>query len=427
MNSEVLLNRITAEPVLLDPRGAKLFTACIEGLFNENEELASALMTDRMETDDFWDTESWTARYRPYNVTEEGILVIPVQGALVNKFPYQVGGWVTGYEYIEAALERGLSDSNVKGIALDIDSPGGVVAGNFELADKIFAARSEKPIRAFANDSAYSAAYSIASSASDVNMSRSGGVGSIGVVTMHASYEKMLEKTGIEVTFIYAGKHKVEGNAYEELSDEAKARIQKRIDKLYGVFVGTVARNRDIAESVVRDTEALTYDSDEAIQIGLADSVGTFAEELTRFSDELTEGYSMSKQETQEQATVSTDEHNKAVSAARAEGINEGATAERSRIQSILALDESANRSKAAMSVAMQTAMSVDEAKTFLASLPEEKAEEAKEAPKAESHFEKAMAEGNPDVGSAQAAKEGDAEASLVDQIKGSYRKAQGA
>ncbi len=67
----------------------------------------------------------------------------------------------------------------VKGIAFVIDSPGGHVAGNFDLVDKIFAARDVKPIRAFAAENAYSAAYSIASAAQSITVARTGGVGSI--------------------------------------------------------------------------------------------------------------------------------------------------------------------------------------------------------------------------------------------------------
>ena len=296
------------------------------------------------------------------------------------------------------------------------------MSGNFELADLIYSLRDEKPIRAFAYDHAYSAAYSLASSAEKVSMTRSGGVGSIGVVTMHVNQEKFLDKLGIEVTFIYAGKHKVEGNPYEKLSDEAKDRIQTRIDKLYNIFTSTVARNRDIEVSAVKATEALTYDSEDAISVGLVDSVGVFAEEFTRFSNEITEDYKMSKEGQQVEAGVPQEQHVSAVATARSEGITLGATQERQRISAIMAMDESKDRPKASHAVALQTGMSVDEAKVFLAGLPtEQKVEAAAPA----NHFAAAMAKNNPDVGSGEAA-EASAEADPVARIKAAYGSATG-
>lgn len=429
MNGRVFLDRISNEPMFLEPGSANLFASSIQGFFENNAELAEIAFSANTQNesasvedgdDEFWNDE-FLSRYRPYKVTGEGILLVPVSGVLVNKFPFQVGSWITGYEYIEAAVRRGVKDQNVKGIALIVDSPGGMVSGNFELADLIYSLRDEKPIRAFAYDHAYSAAYSLASSAEKVSMTRSGGVGSIGVVTMHVNQEKFLDKLGIEVTFIYAGKHKVEGNPYEKLSDEAKDRIQTRIDKLYNIFTSTVARNRDIEVSAVKATEALTYDSEDAISVGLVDSVGVFAEEFTRFSNEITEDYSMSKQDQQVEAGVSNEQHTAAVASARSEGITLGATQERQRISAIMALDESKDRPKASYAVALQTGMSVDEAKVFLAGLPVETKEEAKAAT---NHFEAAMAKNNPDVGSGEAAQTSAEDP--VARIKAAYGSATG-
>ena len=136
-------------------------------------------------------------------------------------------------------------------------------------------------MRAFAVDHAYSAAFAIASSAHKISMTRSGGVGSVGVVTAHVDYSKMLNDFGVKVTFIFAGKHKVEGNAYEKLPAAAKARIQEKIDRIYGVFTGTVARNRKMDDQAVRATEALTYDASNAIDVGFADKVGVFEDDIT--------------------------------------------------------------------------------------------------------------------------------------------------
>lgn len=108
--------------------------------------------------DDFWPAaDSWLASYRPH-ILKGGILMIPVKGVLLFGVGYAIGDYAIGHAYITKTLERSLADPNDNGIAFIIDSPGGHVAGNFDLADKIFAARDQKPIHAFAAVNAYSAA-----------------------------------------------------------------------------------------------------------------------------------------------------------------------------------------------------------------------------------------------------------------------------
>ena len=393
-NPNPFLASFAGVPSLVSPHLSEQVNACLMALASSEDVMAGHNMSG---ADDFW---SASPRLRPYVVTE-GILQIPIQGVLLNNFPYQYGSFATGYEYIARALDRGLSDGEVKGIALVVNSPGGMVAGNFDLADKIYAARGDKPIRAFVNEDAYSAAYSLASSAEKITVARTGGVGSIGVVTSHMDMSQMMDKIGVKVTFIFAGKHKVDGNAYEPLAKDTKARIQTEINDLYDIFVATVARNRGMDEKAVRDTEALTYTAPQALSIGLADEIGSFDDSLMAFAIDLNNQ--------QGETTMSKDKDTGAVDqatldAARAEaraegkkeGHAEGVAAERSRIASIMKLDEAANRREAAFNIAVSSDMSVEQTKSLLATLPESKVE----AKASGAMFDAAMtASGNPELG----------------------------
>lgn len=334
---------------------------------------AEDLLTSPMAQDNFWPAQGdWRAAYRPYEV-KAGVLHIPVKGVLLHNFPYALGSYATGYYYIQKAMERGLVDPEVKGIALVCDTPGGMVAGCFELCDRIHAARSVKPIQAFAHEHAFSAGYAVASAASKITVSKTGGVGSIGVVTAHTDLSKRMEAEGVKITFIFAGKHKVDGNPYEALSADAKERIQKRIDATYAIFVEQVARNRKMKESAVRATEALTFGAAEAVDQGLADKVGPLDEALADFAAYLcgsNEGEDQMSQEQKDAAGAAANEQ--AVAAARTAGSAEGVKAERARIAGIKALDEAKKRPAAADALAMDSDMSVEQAKAFLAKLPEE-------------------------------------------------------
>ncbi|NRC54118.1 S49 family peptidase [Mesorhizobium sediminum] len=389
-----------------------------------NHERAEDLTSATMASDeDFWPSaDSWQARYRPYNVVN-GVLQIPVRGVLLHDFPWQLGSWATGYAYIWKAIERGMADFNVKGIAFMIHSPGGEVAGCFELVDRIYGIRGQKPIRAFAHEYAYSAAYAIASVADDITVSRTGGVGSIGVVTMHIDVSKLMEDIGYKITFIKRGKHKTDGNSYEPLPAHVEARIQARIDALGEVFESSVARNRDMNAETIRAFEALTFMPSEAVSNGLADKIGPLDDAMAAFvadlsKDEGEEQMSTQKDTAVDQAAIDTaraegraEGKAEGVAEGKTAGLKEGATAERERISAIIGSEEGQKRPVAAMAAALDTDMPADQVTAFLAKLPEEKSDAPKGKGENGQDFSKAMGQDNPDVGTGGDKAEGEADA----------------
>lgn len=399
------LARFTSEACLIAPQMESRFKASLEGAdaafssFQTRDAQTSAEMED-----DFWYAPTdWRAAYRPY-VVRDGVLQIPVKGVLLHDFPFALGSWATGYDYIWRAYQRGMGDSNVRGIALVCDSPGGEVAGNFDLVDRMFARRDEKPVEAFAAESAYSAAYSIASVAHSITVTRTGGVGSIGVVTMHLDVSKMLDDVGYKITFIHAGAHKVDGNAYEPLPDDVKARIQARIDGLYSVFVATVARNRGMDEDAVRATEALTYSAPEALSIGLADKIGSLDDALADFAAAILPGedeMSTTDKSAADRAAIDTaraegraEGEAAGREAGRAEGLKQGGADMQARCKAILSCDDAEGRQELASHLAFETDMSADVATGLLAKAP--KAAVAANG----NRFDEAMRDaGNPVVG----------------------------
>jgi signal peptide peptidase SppA len=214
--------------------------------------------------------------------TSPGVAVIPVVGSLVAR---GLGGveamsGLAGYQQIGAALQDALADPEVSGILLDIDSYGGEVQGMLELAGKIRAARGRKPIAAVANGSAYSAAYALASAADRLFVTVAGGVGSIGVVAVHVDHSEADKAEGLAYTFVHAGATKVDGNPHAPLADSARAGLQAEVNRLYGLFVQSVAADGRVSEATARTSEARTFHGEQAVAAGLADAVGTFEEAL---------------------------------------------------------------------------------------------------------------------------------------------------
>jgi capsid assembly protease len=210
---------------------------------------------------------------RGYDVLE-GVALVPVCGTLVQKLgtlrPYS---GMTGYDGIRQNFLLALEDQQVQAIVLDIDSPGGEVAGCFDLVDEIYNARGEKPIWAILNENAYSAGYAIASAADRVYVPRTGGTGSIGVICMHVDFSQALTEAGLKVTFITHGDRKADGHGEIPLSPEAQAEFQASISATGALFDETVARNRGLTIDAIRAMQARTYQGSAGVSVGLADAV----------------------------------------------------------------------------------------------------------------------------------------------------------
>lgn len=210
-----------------------------------------------------------------------GIATIDIFGALSNS-KWSWGG--TTYGELQDQLKMAASDGRVRGVILNINSPGGETDNSFETADVVTSLRAVKPVFAVAATTAYSAAYMLASQADEVYCAPvSGSVGSIGVWCAHLDHSEMLKLAGISVTLISAGAGKTDGNPYEPLSDSARQTTQKEIDRLYGAFVGIVSRGRNIdASRIIKMGAQLVEGASNAIAVRLATRSGDYG---TAFND----------------------------------------------------------------------------------------------------------------------------------------------
>jgi len=187
----------------------------------------------------------------------QAIGIIPITGVLVHR-TYGVSNWSGGTSTEQAGrtFDGMMADPSISAIVLDIDSPGGMVEGTIELADKIAAGSNlgTKRVVALANGYAASAAYWIGVSAQQFFSIPSGDVGSIGAIAMHVDQSGLDAKVGIKRTLIRSGKYKGEGHPYGPLEDSALAAVQQRLDEMYAEFVDGVAAGRRVSpETVIND------------------------------------------------------------------------------------------------------------------------------------------------------------------------------
>lgn len=271
-----LATRMFNTPVAIHPRKAEIVVAALAdrlGIGSMMRLDGSGIVPMAMEDDEYGFAEPGRTPRAGYD-NVGGVAIIEVQGTLVQKLgslrPYS---GMSGYDGIRQNLLTAIADPDVSAIAFDVDSPGGEVAGCFDLVDTIYSARGQKPMWAIVNESAYSAAYAIASAADRIVLPRTGGVGHVGVICAHVDLSEALTKAGAKVTFITYGDFKADGRPELPLSDDAQARIQSDINTMGELFVETVARNRNIAAATVRDTQAATFMGQNSVAVGFADEV----------------------------------------------------------------------------------------------------------------------------------------------------------
>lgn len=232
--------------------------------------------------------EQTASEPRPKPVrTEEGYTllgsaaVVPISGTITPRssvFAEWSGG--SSAERIGQAVEAAVRDTKAEAIVLDVNSPGGYVAGIPEAAAKIAAAGKEKRIIAVANHLAASAAYWLASQASEIVVSPSAQVGSIGVLTAHVDETKLEEFAGVKTTMIgnTQSPYKTEGYPQVPLTAEGRADMQRTVDGLAQMFLDAVAKGRGIRSTTVeRDFgQGRMKLAEEAVSVRMADRVATF-------------------------------------------------------------------------------------------------------------------------------------------------------
>ena len=209
----------------------------------------------------------------------DGVAVIEISGGLTYR---AYNWWTTSYLDIRDSFRAAIADVRALSVVFLIDSPGGEVAGLFDLVDEIYKARGTKPIIAIADEAAFSAAYAIASAADEIYLSSTAQVGSIGVIAIHIDQSGYDKNLGLRYTAIFAGNHKNDFNPHEPLKSDGKELLQAHVDKLYDMFTAIVARNRSMTQAAVIDTQAGFYMGAAAVEAGLADGILSVRDIMTK-------------------------------------------------------------------------------------------------------------------------------------------------
>lgn len=276
-------SRLFNSPLMIRPEKAEMLCAALVDRLGiakldkvDGTSLEASQLRQMAMDDDYYYVKPKTARDM-YTVAR-GVATIPISGTLVHKLggvePYS---GMVGYDCLHKVIGDALVNEEVGALLLDIDSPGGEVAGGFEFArwlrKQTLKADGEKPIVAFANEMACSGAYAIASSCDAIMTTDTGIIGSIGVYTLHVDMTKGLSKNGVEVTMIRAGERKARGAAFEHADKETFSKLEAWVEETWGIFADHVALGRPLTAEAVLDLEGDWFTGSDALDLGLVDAV----------------------------------------------------------------------------------------------------------------------------------------------------------
>ena len=218
--------------------------------------------------------------------TKTGVMYIdgPLSYKPVTLFGFECGG--TSYTGLKEQMEL-LVQKGATTVAMIADSGGGEAHGMMDTGNYIRKLADENGIKliAYVDGVSASACYGLTCIADETILSADSMVGSIGVLIQLVNDSKAYEKAGLERTFITAGKDKVPFAKDGSFTEAFTERLQGQVDTLYEAFTAHVAMHRGMTQEAVKDTEANVYLAQEAIELGLADSVMTVEDFYTYLAD----------------------------------------------------------------------------------------------------------------------------------------------
>src|SRR3989344_6134829 len=207
-------------------------------------------------------------------IMQNKIAVIPIKGAITveGTGDFFSGSGVSSNTVTEF-IKKSNEDESIKGIILEINSPGGGVVASEEIANAV--KESKKPVVSWIREVGASGAYWVASASDAIVADPLSLTGSIGVTSSYLSFGELLEDYNVTYQRLVTGKYKDLATPFKELTNEERALLEKKLYDIHDYFVAEVARNRDLPEENVRALATGEFFlGQEALPLGLVDYLG---------------------------------------------------------------------------------------------------------------------------------------------------------
>ncbi|MDV2490686.1 MULTISPECIES: signal peptide peptidase SppA [Campylobacter] len=207
------------------------------------------------------------------------IIVNSGKSEIANLTEISLKGAIIDESEILSQIYEAKNDSFIKGVLLNIDSPGGSMAPSVQISDAIKDLASIKPVIAYAIGTMASGSYYSSIWANKIYANRGSFIGSIGVIVQSPNVEELAKKLGVSTQTIKAGKYKEAGTFIRGWNEDEKNELQSLVNRSYEMFYTDVAmaRNLDIDKKDIW-ANARVFLAPDAKSVGLIDDVKSYFE-----------------------------------------------------------------------------------------------------------------------------------------------------
>jgi len=193
-----------------------------------------------------------------------------------NLTTIRIEGEIRNIDKILAEIESASLDSNIKGVLLRVDSPGGALAPSIELSMAVKRLNHIKPVIAYAGGSMTSGSYYASIWTRKIIANPGAFIGSIGVLFQAPNIKPLADKLGIKEQIITAGEYKQMGTFTREWTAKERAGLKELIDDAYILFTNDVSTARGLKiEDAKEFANARVFIAQKAKAKGLIDEVGS--------------------------------------------------------------------------------------------------------------------------------------------------------
>lgn len=232
-----------------------------------------------------WDDGAWELVAIGGDASADArFLRIPLDGAIAEATAPIIGGAGGSVSMVQGALELAGRDDRIKGVLIEIDSPGGGVTDSDLIwqAVRDFKDRHEKPVVALFGDIAASGGYYVAAACDHIVARPTTITGSIGVIVSNLQFAEAAKKLGISQDVIVSARtpHKDMLSSFRPMTEGEQGILRSIVDELYDRFVDVVVQGRPelSRERVVELADGRVYSAQQALANGLIDAIGTEAD-----------------------------------------------------------------------------------------------------------------------------------------------------
>ncbi len=206
-------------------------------------------------------------------LTAGGVLIVELEGTMMRG-ESSFGGAST--VQIRRILRNAATDSKVKAVLIEADTPGGTVAGTDELAQEIRNFSAIKPIHTHVGNLLASAGCWACFQTDRVTATRMSEIGSLGTVAVVHDMSGAAEKEGIKVHVVSTGPHKGAFTPGSEVTPEQLADLQATVDKFNTFFKAAVSEGRGMPmDAVDKLFDGRVHIAGDALKLGLIDGIGS--------------------------------------------------------------------------------------------------------------------------------------------------------